>query len=650
MNFKCKKLTTFLLVGSIMTSNVYTSQIITVNAEDSVEENINELNSSPVVAPQTENVIVYKDSIQPFVSGLISEEYDLSYPSLTKIVRGAANDSKYDARIEGQMSSVKNQGSNGLCWAFANYGIVESAMLQEGKREEDLSEMHMAYSTSNTSGNTEQGFNRNPGDGGNRYYASAYLTRGTNLSGVVLEKDDMYSTLSLPIRNLSTTQSKQKSYTVKNIPFLSGNTKDSISKESIKSAIVQYGSVGASMYWDGTATADAGNGNTKYYNSTTNAYYLNNSYDIGNDGILDTNHGVVIAGWDDNYSINNFNDTIRPDSNGAWLVRNSWGENWGDYGYFWISYEDTNFPLSVYAVDGVDTYDEKNTVYEYDYKWLGSGASGYQSENLYAHIFTVEDANEVLESVKVALTAGKDIEIDVISDFSDFDDYTFKAKETLNATYPGWYTIDLNSQITLGEANSKFAIIVKASGYGWMGVDNNTTAPDNTSYMYNPNVGVLSASTSNYAIKGVTTKADQLTGTVTIDNTAPKIGDKLSATYNGNNTGTLSYQWKANGTNVGTNDSTYTVTVDDLGKTITVEVTSSKETGTITSTETSAVVKKAAPSTPNAPTIESKTHNSVTLVSITGYEYSKDNSTWQTSNIFTGLTASTDYNFYQRIA
>ena len=50
------------------------------------------------------------------------------------------------------------------------------------------------------------------------------------------------------------------------------------------------------------------------------------------------------------------------------------------------------------------------------------------------------------------------------------------------------------------------------------------------------------------------------------------------------------------------------------------------------------------------PTLGSKTYNSVTLTAMSGYEYSKDGgATWQDSNVFSGLSGSTDYSFVARI-
>lgn len=153
----------------------------------------------------------------------------------------------------------------------------------------------------------------------------------------------------------------------------------------------------------------------------------------------------------------------------------------------------------------------------------------------------------------------------------------------------------------------------------------------------------------------VTTYAEEvlpnpLTGTAIISNNTPRIGDLLTGLLEGgNNTGTLSYTWKAGSLTLGTGPS-YEVTASNLGKTIVLEITSSKETGTVTSAATAAVLKKAPPTPPKAPSLSSKTHNTVTLTTNKDYEFSKDGVTWQTSPVFSSLTPSTSYIFYQRVA
>ncbi|MBQ9469236.1 MAG: dockerin type I repeat-containing protein [Clostridia bacterium] len=53
---------------------------------------------------------------------------------------------------------------------------------------------------------------------------------------------------------------------------------------------------------------------------------------------------------------------------------------------------------------------------------------------------------------------------------------------------------------------------------------------------------------------------------------------------------------------------------------------------------------------PSAPTLSSKTATTVTLKSESGYEYKRENGSWQKSATFTGLTPNTVYNFYRRTA
>ena len=95
------------------------------------------------------------------------------------------------------------------------------------------------------------------------------------------------------------------------------------------------------------------------------------------------------------------------------------------------------------------------------------------------------------------------------------------------------------------------------------------------------------------------TENPALTGTATITGTA-KFGQTLTASLeSGNNTGTLSYQWKRDGSDIsGAMNSTYTLVKADIGKTITVAISSSVESGTIVSPATATVEKADTPSAP----------------------------------------------------
>ena len=104
--------------------------------------------------------------------------------------------------------------------------------------------------------------------------------------------------------------------------------------DEVKQMLMKYGSCGISFYHD-----------ELYLNNETGGYYQR-FRTIGN-------HSATLVGWDDNYSRDNFGGLVgigtKPRKNGAWLVKNSYGTDIGDDGYFWVSYEDK----SIYTDDAV---------------------------------------------------------------------------------------------------------------------------------------------------------------------------------------------------------------------------------------------------------------------------------------------------------
>ena len=93
----------------------------------------------------------------------------------------------------------------------------------------------------------------------------------------------------------------------------------------------ENGALSVGMYWDGSG-----------YSEVTDAAGYHATYFF--DRAWGENHGVAIVGWDDAYPADRFQGGDgAPDADGAFLVRNSWGSDWGEDGYFWVSYYDRSF-------------------------------------------------------------------------------------------------------------------------------------------------------------------------------------------------------------------------------------------------------------------------------------------------------------------
>lgn len=141
-----------------------------------------------------------------------------------------------------------------------------------------------------------------------------------------------------------------------------------------------------------------------------------------------------------------------------------------------------------------------------------------------------------------------------------------------------------------------------------------------------------------------------LTGTASVSG-IPIVDEMLSINESTNNTGNLSYQWMRNGSVIsGETNSTYQVMIADIGQALSYILSSDIEYGTVTSTSTSLVTKKTSSVTPLSPQLSSRTTSNITLMNQAGYEYSIENGSWTSNNVFSGLSSGTSYDFRQRIA
>ena len=150
-------------------------------------------------------------------------------------------------------------------------------------------------------------------------------------------------------------------------------------------------------------------------------------------------------------------------------------------------------------------------------------------------------------------------------------------------------------------------------------------------------------------------KGTALTGTFKINGTA-KFGQELTAALTGtNNTGTLTYKWYRSGENapIATDTDKYTLTADDIGKTITAVVKSSEKLGSITAV-TKVVEKADGPAAPAEFTLgfalnEDQKTFTATIPEVENAEYSFDGKQYSAVNTKTDCAPNTEYTGSVRI-
>ena len=225
-------------------------------------------------------------------------------------------------------TKIRDQKQTPWCLSFSSLAALESTLAMQDKKSGnqaevyDFSEEHMAYSIQDRSFKDEKknkmGLHKNVNDGSSIIAIQEYFSNGM---GVVNEKDYPFdnSTDNIDISKLNQPIAATVLDTFM-FPQLSIKSTSEFSIDKISDLIIEmktyiknYGGISAIL-------ATGGANKNKYINWLNNS--LNNPENISLDSL---DHAVCIIGWDDNYSKDNFNVAHKPKNNGAWIVKNSWG-------------------------------------------------------------------------------------------------------------------------------------------------------------------------------------------------------------------------------------------------------------------------------------------------------------------------------------
>jgi hypothetical protein len=188
------------------------------------------------------------------------------------------------------VTPIKNQAGCGSCWAFAAVGAMECSIRIADGVDVDLSEQWLVSCTAAGSCS-----------GGWPDMAFGYMMCSTTYfddcgdNGAVMEADFPYVAWNAPC----------------GCPYLhpyciTGYVEVPNTLNAIKQAIYDHGPVCTTVYVDSAFQG-----------------YTGGVFDACGYGPL--NHAVVLVGWDD--------------YNGCWIMRNSWGTDWGENGYMRIKYD-----------------------------------------------------------------------------------------------------------------------------------------------------------------------------------------------------------------------------------------------------------------------------------------------------------------------
>ncbi|MGN0335795.1 MAG: lectin like domain-containing protein [Lachnospiraceae bacterium] len=324
----------------------------------------------------------------------------------------------YSYNDQGKNFMVRDQEESNRCWAFASLTALETSksIPQEGSFDVE----HLIR---------ENPFHDEFEEGGAYQITMAYLL---SWQGPVPEQE----------AEEEFQESAGPAVHVQEVRMTEGRD-----YRKIKEFVYRYGGVETSIYVD----FDEETAYSEYYNEEFHTYCYR--------GDRESNHEVVIIGWDDLYPAENFVGDVTED--GAFLCQTSWGESFGNQGTFYVSYADTKIGEHGVVYSRVEAADNYDLIYQSDLCGF-TGQIGYQ-ENYCSFANVYEADEEILLRAAGFYATGPDTEYKLyaVSDFKDSDSFT--EKEFVSSgkfADAGYYTVDFPEGIPI-KKGKRFAIVVE---------------------------------------------------------------------------------------------------------------------------------------------------------------------------------------------
>ena len=311
----------------------------------------------------------------------------------------------FDLRKKDRAASIKNQGSDQTCWAYAAYGAMESSLLPQEQiflNPKELIDKKPYTYTDNA--------------GGDFAMALSYL---------------------LSWQGPMAGESKKH---VQEVHFYNADDID-----DIKWGVYLYGGVSTSVYVNVSSIGSSSN-----YNRGTNAYCYQ--------GESAPNHDVVIIGWNDNYPASKFNGDVPGD--GAFICQNSWGDSFGDEGVFYVSYYDSNVGNQAVSYAKIESSDNYDFIQQMD-RCGWRGQIGYNKDDAWGAAIYSASANVLLKACGFyALDKNTTFQVYVAPKYEGITSLASRvlvASGKLDAA--GYYTIPFLREVTV-EKGDDYAVIL----------------------------------------------------------------------------------------------------------------------------------------------------------------------------------------------